>query len=81
MAKTSCFQHELQRGDSCLSVADRCPFTLQRFDSVLATKLDGMSFTTGLVTPRDGLYQWVETVERAGVICIQSSVWFILTIR
>ena len=42
------------------------PFTLQRFDSVLATKLDGMSFTTGLVTPRDSLYQWVETVERLG---------------
>ena len=56
------------------------PFTLQRFDSVLATKLDGMSFTTGLVTPRDSLYQWVETVERLG-ICIRSSVWFILTIR
>ncbi|HCF77780.1 MAG TPA: sensor histidine kinase [Bacteroides uniformis] len=34
--------------------------------SVLATKLDGMSFTTGLVTPRDSLYQWVETVERLG---------------
>ena len=25
-----------------------------------------MSFTTGLVTPRDSLYQWVETVERLG---------------
>lgn len=33
---------------------------------MLATKLDGMSFTTGLVTPRDSLYQWVETVERLG---------------
>ena len=42
------------------------PFTLQRFDSVLATRLDGMTFRTELILPKDTLYQWVETVEKIG---------------
>lgn len=42
------------------------PFTLQRLDSILAARLEGMSFTSKLTAPQDTLYQWVETVERLG---------------
>lgn len=42
------------------------PFTLQRFDSVLVTQLDGMPFSTKLTTRQDTLYQWKETVECLG---------------
>lgn len=42
------------------------PFTLQRFDSVLATRLGGMTFRTLLAAPKDTLYQWTETAERVG---------------
>ncbi|MGI6814482.1 sensor histidine kinase [Bacteroides sp. KG123] len=42
------------------------PFTLQRFDSVLAAKLGDMTFETKLTMRPDTLYQWAETVERVG---------------
>lgn len=43
------------------------PFSLQRFDSLLATRLPGISFTTRLAqTEGDTIFQWKETVERFG---------------
>lgn len=42
------------------------PFTLQRFDSVLALKLGRLPFKTKLATRQDTLFQWNEKVERLG---------------
>ncbi len=42
------------------------PFTLERFDSVLTTRLSNMPFTTKLTTCPDTTYQWTERVERLG---------------
>ncbi len=42
------------------------PFTLQRFDSILAAKLQDAPFHTRLTVCPDTLYQWTETVERLG---------------
>jgi len=42
------------------------PFTLQRFDSVLAAKLPGISFETGFCTPRDSLFVTRDTVALKG---------------
>lgn len=43
------------------------PFSLQRFDSLLATRLPDISFTTRLAqTEGDTIFQWKETVERFG---------------
>lgn len=42
------------------------PFTLQRFDSVLAMKLEGLPFKTRLTARQDTLFQWEEKVERLG---------------
>ncbi|MDO4165606.1 MAG: HAMP domain-containing sensor histidine kinase [Bacteroides sp.] len=43
------------------------PFTRQRFDSVLAVRLEGMPFTTELLSSAtDTTYQWTETVALHG---------------
>lgn len=42
------------------------PFTLQRFDSILQVRLDGMSFTTQLTHVRDTLYRCKEKVTHLG---------------
>ena len=42
------------------------PFTLQRFDSVLAVKLPGISFETRLCAPRDSLFMTRDTVSLRG---------------
>ena len=42
------------------------PFTLQRFDSVLAVKLPGISFDTQFCTPKDSLFITVDSVTLAG---------------
>ena len=42
------------------------PFTLQRFDSILQVRLDGMPFTTQLTHVRDTLYRCKEKVTHLG---------------
>lgn len=42
------------------------PFTLQRFDSILQVRLDGMPFTTQLTHVRDTLYRCKEKVTHRG---------------
>ena len=42
------------------------PFTLQRFDSVLAVKLPGISFETSFCSPRDSLFTTKDTVALKG---------------
>lgn len=42
------------------------PFTLQRFDSVLAAKLPGIPFETGYCTPKDSLFVTKDTVVLRG---------------
>lgn len=42
------------------------PFTLQRFDSVLAVKLPGISFDTQFCTPKDSLFVTTDSVTLAG---------------
>lgn len=42
------------------------PFTLQRFDSILQVRLDGMPFTTQLTHVRDTLYRCKERVTHRG---------------
>lgn len=42
------------------------PFTLQRFDSVLAVKLPGVSFETEFCTPRDSTFTTKDTVSLKG---------------
>lgn len=42
------------------------PFTLQRFDSVLAVKLSGVSFETEFCTPRDSAFTTKDTVSLKG---------------
>lgn len=42
------------------------PFTLQRFDSVLAAKLPGIPFETDFCTPRDSLFVTRDTVALRG---------------
>lgn len=56
------FEKEMQKYKLQVDV----PFTLQRFDSVLAVKLPGVSFDTQFCTPKDSLFVTVDSVTLAG---------------